>query len=434
MLVSFSLKNFASVKDEQTLSLIANNGIKHLAPYYVTEVAGLSLLKFIFLYGANASGKTTILKAIEFLRNLVISPNATKIEPLNFEPYLLNDYSRNENSEFKIEFICNDTRYQYAIEFNKQYIASETLTKGTRGKVLASRTTDAEKQLSTISFHKELKINAAHQQVLNANTLWNTTMLSSFLKTNIDIPEFKTVTDFFSDYLSPLITPQIDLTGFITSQIDKATIKKELLVQIMKQADFFISDIKIKVERKEIPAELLSLISKDKNLPEEIRQELQKDSKVNTVDMHFEHNNEDGESYPLPFDSESLGTKRFYGLAGILYLMLKSPSLFPIDELEQSLHPDLFKFFVLMMLHNAKNSQCIVTTHNREILDDKDLFRNDAIWITDKSESCQAELYSLADFDSTVIRNTSNILNAYKAGRLGGLPNIGDFYINVDEL
>jgi AAA15 family ATPase/GTPase len=80
---------------------------------------------------------------------------------------------------------------------------------------------------------------------------------------------------------------------------------------------------------------------------------------------------------------------------------------------------------------NAKNSQLIATTHNREILNNRDVFRDDVIWFTDKLENSSTELYSLSDFDSSVIRDTSNILNAYKSGRLKGTPNLGDYFIDL---
>ena len=108
--------------------------------------------------------------------------------------------------------------------------------------------------------------------------------------------------------------------------------------------------------------------------------------------------------------------------------------LLPIDELESSLHPDLFNHFLLTYLVNGKkNSQLIATTHNREILNNRDLFRDDAIWFTDKNEDSATELYSLADFDSSVVRDTSNVLNAYKSGKLGGVPNLGDYYIDMGD-
>jgi len=130
---------------------------------------------------------------------------------------------------------------------------------------------------------------------------------------------------------------------------------------------------------------------------------------------------------------ESEGTIRYYGFAGILSMMIRDSIAIPIDELEASLHPDLYLHFLLSFITNSKKSQLIATTHNREILNNKDIFRNDSIWFTDKKECCSTELYSLNDFDSSVIRDTSNILNAYKYGKLGGIPNLGDYYIDIDN-
>ena len=96
------------------------------------------------------------------------------------------------------------------------------------------------------------------------------------------------------------------------------------------------------------------------------------------------------------------------------------------------MHPDLYLHFILSFLLNSKTSQIVATTHNREILDNKDIFRNDAIWFTDKQESSSTELYSLADFDSSVIRNTTNVFNAYKSGKLNGTPNLGDTFIDLN--
>jgi len=138
-------------------------------------------------------------------------------------------------------------------------------------------------------------------------------------------------------------------------------------------------------------------------------------------------------TYSLPLEYESQGTIRYYGFSAILFLLIKQSVAIPIDELEASLHPDLFTHFLLAFLVNSKQSQMIATTHNREILNNKDIFRNDAIWFTDKSKDSATELYSLADFDSSVIRDTSNVYNAYKIGKLGAVPNLGDYYIDVDD-
>ena len=107
--------------------------------------------------------------------------------------------------------------------------------------------------------------------------------------------------------------------------------------------------------------------------------------------MEFEHL-VDNNKYNLPFELESQGTKRYFSFAGLLNLLLTNSAAFPIDELEASLHPDLYQHFLLTFLANSKESQIIATTHNREILNDKDIIRDDAIWITDKTKGAATEL------------------------------------------
>jgi len=152
-------------------------------------------------------------------------------------------------------------------------------------------------------------------------------------------------------------------------------------------------------------------------------------SGIEHVSLFLEHTI-DNISYNLPINAESEGTKRFYGFAGLLALLIKTPTIFPIDELESSLHPDLYTHFLLSFLQNAQHSQLIATTHNRELLGDTDIFRNDVIWFTNKGEDCATELYSLADFDTSAIKN---FLNAYKIGKFSGVPHLSDTFINLEQ-
>jgi AAA15 family ATPase/GTPase len=371
----------------------------HLEDYYIIpSIGGLRLLKLGLIFGANASGKTTVLKALDFLRDLVLKPKEQKTTPLEISPFLFDTDTRNQNTVLSIEFIQNGIRYYYEVELNKHAIAKEELYFFNPNKAnVFKRTTDFGKQLSQITFGSKIKNDKIFEKILEANTLWNNTVLGGFLKTNIESKELKEVTAWFSDYLRPLISSETNLIKYTTSRIDKSILQKEAVIDILNAADFNISDLLIKKEEESLSVE------------------------------HSVNN----EKYFLSFADESQGTQRYYGFAGVLCLLIKDSVAFPVDELEASLHPDLFIHFLLSFLVNSKKSQIIATTHNREILNNKDIFRNDAIWITDKADSCATELYSLSDFDSSVIRDTSNIYNAYKTGKLGGIPNLGDYYIDA---
>jgi AAA15 family ATPase/GTPase len=427
MLIKFSIQNFGSIKEKQTLSFEANKS-PHLEDYYVIRTNGLRLLKLGLIYGANASGKTMILKALQFLRDIVLEPNRQKTEPFNFEPFLFDTDTPRQTTFFEIEFIQNETRYLYEVELNWKTVLRETLYNRNLKSKVFERTTDVEKQLTNISFGSKTKIDKVFEKTLTANTLWNNTVLGGFLKTNIEWKELADATNWFKNYLHQVIYPQTALDAYTTARIDTCAIDKKSLLDILKKADLHLSDILVKKEEETTPNSFVYFFENHNNI-----EKIKDKGAVTVLDLRFEHmvgNN----SFILPFNRESRGTQRYYGLAGILYLSIRNSALFPIDELESSLHPELFVHFLLSFLVNSKSSQIIATTHNREILNNKDLFRNDAIWITDKSnDGCATELYSLADFDTKVIRDTTNIYNAYKIGKLGGVPNLGDYYMNPED-
>jgi AAA15 family ATPase/GTPase len=256
---------------------------------------------------------------------------------------------------------------------------------------------------------------------------WNNTVLGGFLKTNIESEELKDATDWFSKYLNSLIYTGTQLDNYVTKKLEKSEISKSDVINILSKADFNISDIILK-DDKEVPEKMINVL-RSLDIPKD---KIEKIINTPLKKIEFEHT-VNNTKYSLPIDLESQGTQRYYGFAGLLSLLIKNSIAIPIDELEASLHPDLFNHFLLSFLINSKNSQIIATTHNREILNNKDIFRNDVIWFTDKTKNCATELYSLADFDSSVIRDTSNVFNAYKIGKLGGIPDLGDYYIDVSN-
>ncbi len=399
MIIDFSVQNFLSIREKQTLTFRANKKDTHLSEYYTINVLDETLLKIGLIMGANASGKTNILNALHYFRTLVLSSRTSKSEHLNCIPFLLDKNSFNENTIFEINFIYDNTKYYYEVVLNNFCIVSEKLDCGNnKKKNIYKRTTNINTQVSSIQFFKPFSANDSSIEALTNNTLWNNTVIGGFLKTNISSKELSDVYNFFNSYLNNLITPNHDLTHYISEQIEERVISKDNLLPILQKADFNISDILLKG-----------------------------DAKVN-----LQHITNNGIYDTIPFLLESLGTQRYYGYAGLLYKLIASPQCFMIDELEASLHPTLYQHFILSYCVNAKHSQLIASTHNTMLLNNKDIYRTDMITLADKTEDCATILYRLSDFGTSVIRrDTSNIYNAYNSGKLGGVPNLGDYYINI---
>jgi AAA15 family ATPase/GTPase len=440
MIVELSIKNFGSIKDRQTLSMEASKDTT-LESYYVTKVAGLRLMKMAILYGPNASGKTTVLKGLEFLRDLVIPSKrrANKSETLDFKPFQFENESKNGISEIKIDFIQQDQRFQYTVEFTKTHIVSELLefypTK--KRALLFSRTTDAENQFSKVQFGDKAGIKSRDAIILEGNTIWNETVLMAFSRSNVNAPYLKIATDFFKETIMPLVTLNTNLTSWAGNNITEKPELRKVVMELLGKADFQVSDFKINHEEIEMDsgqaAQFKMFIKTQSIKSEEITEE--KPIRFKKMDLHFQHtvyNSEgDKQNFELDSDDESHGTMRFWGLSTILSVAINNSKVLNIDELETSLHPDLMKHFILIALANTQNSQLIFTTHNVLLLSERDVLRNDAIWFTEKKSDGATELYSAADFDSGTLRTDGSILNAYKLGRLGARPNPGSIFLST---
>ena len=434
MILNFSIENFASFRERQTLTFEAT-GDKHLEDYYVYRVGKYRILKMALIYGANASGKTNLLAALQFLRHMVLKPKVSKDESLEYEPFLFDTDFASRPSVLRIEFIQENIKYEYEVKFNRTAVLYEGLwyAISKRAKVF-ERHTDLKNETVSIDFGSKIRIRKNEKEFLENSTLWNDTVMGGFMKSSVaawisgtNINPLLSVKNWFEDVLMNVVIDESNLFYYVTDALKKGKIERKEFIELFKHADFHISDIAI--EEKEV-----SLSDKEKELLK-LLNELNPESKLNQIDTNeikkinvkTIYNIKD-KKFTLPFELESDGTQRFYGLIGLLSLVMHGSKVLPVDELEASLHPDLFNFVVLTFLKNARNSQLIATTHQREILAKRYIMRDDAFWIADKgNEWAATELYSFADFGTKVIRKDTNRLNVYKSGKLGGIPDVWSF-------
>lgn len=437
MIIDFSVSNFGPIREEQVLSFEATAD-DSLADYYVSEpIPGLKLLKLLVIYGPNASGKSTFLKALDFLRELSLYPAKAKFEPLKFEPFLFDARSKKNTSILKISFLVNKVRHSYEVEFTQNYILKEKLQYAPKGRMadLYIRDTNIKNQLSKVSFGSTVKAGAKEIDLLEGNTIWNTTVIGAFNKTNVNIPELQVVHQWFRETLMSEIEPGTDLMGWTTQKVDEDASFKEAVIELIKKADIQISGVDINKRERKLDKEIISRLSTI--LPPDEMKDLSTSKSIKTIDIIFKHIVRDRKGkesiHYLPREQESRGTLRYYGLSGILSTIIKENKIVSIDELETSLHPDLMKHFLLMFLANSKQSQMVITTHNLFLLEERDILRNDSIWFTQKKEDGTTDLYSLADFDTSTIRKNSSIVNSYKTGKLGAKPELGNIFITEDN-
>lgn len=411
--------------------------------YIINMPDNRKLLKLAYIYGPNASGKTTVLKSFEFLRKLFLSPLSDKTFELDFEPFLFSADPYSKSSRIEFSFYVNEVRYIYDLKFNKTAVIDEKLIfyKSAKPTELFSRTTDMEKRLARIQFGNRVKINSRDKDLLESHTLHNNTVFGAFSKANVDIPELELLNRWFSKYLLGMITSANNLTEFAATLVERDDSINQWINQFLNKADRQVSGVNVFDFQTQVP------LSIEEAFPSDFRNRIypqgsysmQTSIKASPTKFYggpsqrkidFIHKVENDKNYTLPMQSESSGTKRFFGLGGLLYELIHQGHFLCIDELETSLHPDLMIYYLQAFLVNAKNSQMLITTHNQMIMENMDFLRRDALWFSEKIDDGSATLYSAADFDSSVLRKDASIINAYRAGKLGGKPNIGSPFLS----
>lgn len=444
------IENFGPVKDTVEINFEVVEQVEDA--YEVTMPDGRHLLKLAYIYGANASGKTTILKSFDFLRKLLLKPVTDKGIELNFEPFLFRNTPYKKSSRFEMSFYVEGIRYVYQLSFNKQAILDEKVVfyQTAKPTEIFSRSTDIKKRLAKVQFGSKIKVPAREKDLLESNTLHNNTVIGAYAKTNVDIPELEKLNKWFNTFLLGMITSAQNLTEITVSLIDQDPLFNQWMNTFLNKADKQISAVEIGDSDNliHIPADESQLSDfSSRSLPRgshsnKGRINVKKHVSISPAKYYgggavqrrvdFVHTVSNNKNYSLSILSESSGTKRYFGLGGPLYALIHASSLLCIDELETSLHPDLMKHFLQIFLLNAKSSQLLVTTHNTSLMENQDFIRRDALWFSEKNEDGSIDLYSAADFDSATLRKDASIINAYKAGRLGAKPNLGSPYLSVE--
>lgn len=400
MIVEFSIKNFKSIRSEQRISFEASSD-NYLSEESTVEVKkGIRLLKLGIIYGANASGKSNILHALDYFRMLVCFQPTDRNEPLGIVPFLLDDKSADQHSEMSMCFYLDGEKYVLSIEFDNDRIYNEVLVVylSARPTELYNRKYNKDNDSSEITFSSKLGLLKKSQRLIEGNTINNRTVLAAFSISNVESSRLNKVYDFFNKTLEPIIEPNLILSPFIhrTLEGDKDGRVKDFILRFLKASDFNISGIEW-----------------NRGLP-----------------VRFLHKTNDG-IHTLSEDMESTGTLRFMGMSIVLQHLLEQNKFVIMDEVESSIHYELLSYFLKVFLVNGENqSQLLVKTHDINLLNE-DFIRRDQIWFTDKNEDGETELKRLTDLG---LSKRLSPYNAYRQGKLVDLPFVGSAYLNLNDV
>ncbi len=421
MLIEFSVENFRSIKEKQTLSMLSSGKVSEHPENLMITKNNFRLNKSSIIYGRNASGKTNLLmamKALEFLvRRSVHFKLDQEIPP--YEPFKLDKISCDKPTNFEIDFIAIDNvRYKYSLSYSKSEIIDESLfyyPKGQPAKLFV------REQTKPILFGTSIK---GDRRSIEKQLLNNQLFLSKGANSNIE--QLKAPYLFFNKYIFARIFSDFDFDDSLINSYTRAiaekkdTKLKENLDKLIRIADTGISSImvnEVSIDKIKFPDGLSEDAKKrilDRNKYE-----------IKTIHKIYDEGITSGE---ITFDlhEESMGTIKLLAVGGMILDALSDGTVLIIDELDKSLHPLLTRILIKLFHNpktNPKNAQLIFATHDVSLLD-KELFRRDQIWFTEKETAGATKLYSLSDIKG--IRKEFSYEKWYLSGRFGGTPVINE--------
>ena len=422
MLVQFRFNNYKCFKNETVFNVVASNYYREKMENLI-QVPQYALLRTAAVYGANASGKTKLFQAFNFMREVVLTSADKQSDnwQKSYAPFLLDTYSADQPSVFEVVFLMDDLQYRYGFELNGERIIAEWLFRK-RSKEIKVLEFDGgpsvyynEKYINPkiMKNLEDAKMFRSNSLIISSLSLWNDALslniLNWFRRNNIISASLNT--------MAPRILNALELPKM-----------KAKMIEFLRSADLGIFDV--------TPNE----ISIDE-LPNEIKRMLPEDAVNGPIvsGISISHKKYNEQHIPAGYaklsleKDESYGTYRFLSLAGPIINALETGSILWIDEIDNGLHYDLVRALVALFQDekiNIRNAQLIINTHNISLIDEADLFRRDQIFIVKKDRYGEATLIPISDFS---IRETAKVGKLYREGRFGGVPYLEKLGTNINQ-
>ena len=429
MIIEFKVENFLSFKDLTTLSMVTAKSFKeHKDTHTFTIDNKLSLLKSAVIYGNNASGKSNLLEAMEFMKQIILNSfrdalleNSDRKFPL--EKFALNSKSEKESTFFEVSFFNSGTKYRYGFEIDYDKVVAEWLYHTTSKEVYLFK-----RDLQNIEVNKSaFKEGLGKEEDVKENVLFLSVLATLGKETSSSIVEW------FKKFN---IINGIHDRGHKRYTIDKLKSDKSFFNWVLHFIKYLeISNLTTTEEDvNEIDLETLREKEKDEEIINlftsihKIQSKQPKRDQLITYHRKYDENNVLVDTISFNFDKqESEGTKKLLYLLGPWYDTLKNGKVLIIDELDSRFHSHLtLRLIDFFHKCNVNHAQLICAVHDISLLN-KETFRRDQIWFVEKNQFGASELISLADFKTDTVRNKSAFDKNYLDGKYGAIP-----YFDVD--
>lgn len=429
MIIEFKVENFLSFKDLTTLSMITAKSFKeHKDTHTIIIDNKLSLLKSAIIYGNNASGKSNLLKAMAFMKQIILNSFRDALlddidRKFPLEKYALNSKTEKETSFFEISFLHNGTKFRYGFELDYDKVVAEWLYHTTSKEVYLFKRDLQKIEVNKSAFKEAL----GKEEDVKENVLFLSVLATLGKETSTSIVEW------FKNF--NIINGIYD-RGHKRYTIDKLKSDKNFFNWVLHFIKYLeisnLSTTEEDVNEIEIDFNALKEKKDDEeiiNILSSINPKKSKRDFLLTYHRKYDENNILIDTIPFNFDKqESEGTKKLLYLLGPWYDSLKNSKVLIIDELDSRLHSHLtLRLIDFFHKCNLSNAQLICAVHDISLLN-KETFRRDQIWFVEKNQFGSSELISLADFKTDTVRNKSAFDKNYLDGKYGAIP-----YFDIDQ-
>ena len=425
MIREFWAENFLSIKERQTLNFETKSKEDDWAS---VDLGGEKRVnKLAVIYGANASGKSNMLLAIQNVFDILLYSRSKRQFPvITKRPFAL---SPKDPTRLYVSFYANHIRYDYTVSYTKEYIIDELLEwypNGSKSLFYERHFVSLESR-ADIKFGPSVKVSVKTKDVFLQNTLNNHSVLSVFEKNSFDTDANPLADLYFwlGLYMHEINSQQV-LPEDMLKAIEENVHAKQFYLQLLQKADFNIVDFYTETVTEEVPRGRLVI---DDELPtSEIRKIQMERTKVYFVCEAGK------ERFVLSYDEQSEGTKKFLSNLSSLYEAVTDNHVFLIDEIDSELHDDLLLFYLNTFIMNSKESQLIFTSQETSLLSE-DLLNThrDFVFFAEKNRKGAYSEYTRAD-EYGLHKNLS-LYKSYRNGRLGAVPQLGSplLYLDNDE-
>ena len=406
MILKIEFENFFSIRDRIRIDFRAANINTTLArelKHNIIDWNGVPVLKSVGLFGPNASGKSNILKAIDFCCRMILNSHLNNEGAVfNFEPFKFDGW-QNKPSKFLIDFVCEGIEYEYSFELTKTNILSESLYHypfGRRAKVFVRNAND-KYSFGTGIINKPMDV--------ALNTSDKNLFLSRASSMNREIAQ-----KLYRYFLNQFLLGLVNVNELVV--LDSFNTYKKVILNALEICDTDITDIEARKEQVPAPVAMSGQGELSFKL-------------IDVLKFKTFHRNQKDVMFDLDLE-ESNGTRKLFQILIRLLDVVKNRKGIMMDEFDMGLHTRLADF-ILDLIHASNGSQLLFSSHNTNLIDVKRL-RRDQIVFVNKSEDGATEVYSLYDFKD--FRENMDAEKGYIQGRFDAVPYVDSSVDSIKQL